>query len=57
MVARVQNFSARKPIPLSDRSPLPDVGATVLVNRLETFRGFTTGPMVVIQAYHDHFGD
>ena len=57
MVARVQNFSARKPIPLSDRSPLPDVGATVLVNRLETFRGFTSGPMVVIQAYHDHFGD
>lgn len=56
MVARVQNFSARMPIPVSDRSPLPEVGATVHLNRLETFRGFANGPMTICGAYYDHFG-
>ena len=56
MVARVQNFSARMPIPLADRSPLPEVGATVHLNRLETFRGFVNGPLVIHSSYYDHFG-
>ena len=56
MVARVQNFSARTPIPLADRSPLPEVGATVHLNRLETFRGFANGPLVIHSSYYDHFG-